>query len=89
MGEMTVRKKLVIAYISAVIVFVAAMKFLSVAHVRWVFFAIAAILIGGCLYAYAGRLKCPHCHARAFKRRWLALLYVPRTCATCDREFYD
>jgi hypothetical protein len=89
MGEMTVRKKLVIAYISAVIAFVVVMRSLSLARVHWAFFWIAAALVATALFAYVTRLKCPHCHARAFKRRWLVLFYAPATCANCDREFYD
>ena len=53
----------------------------------WV--VLAVLIAAGGLFAYATGLKCPHCHAKAFSRRWLALLYIPKACATCDREFFD
>jgi hypothetical protein len=89
MGEMTVRKKMVIAYAAAVLFFVAAVELLSSAGAHKAFFLVAALIVAGALFAYATRLKCPHCHAKAFSRRWLALFYVPKTCASCDREFFD
>ncbi len=89
-GMTTVRKKLAIAYIAAAIIFLTAIKLISLAGVHKAFFVVgaAAVVVAG-LFAYATVLKCPHCHGKAFSRRWLALFYVPRTCATCDREFFD
>lgn len=89
MREITVRKKMVFACISAVVLFVAAVELLAMMRAHKLFFVVAAVFAGIGLFVYATALKCPHCGARAFSRRWLALLYIPRTCAHCDREFYD
>ncbi|WP_085934836.1 hypothetical protein [Enhydrobacter aerosaccus] len=88
-GEMTVRKKMVIAYAAAIVLFVAAVQLISFVGAHKGFVLAAAIAVGIGLFVYATGLKCPHCHARAFSRRWLALFYIPKTCAHCDREFYD
>ncbi len=89
MQGMTVRKKLVFAYIATVILFIAAVQLLSFVGAHKAFFLVAAVFAGVGLFAYATSLKCPHCHAKAFSRRWLALFYIPKTCASCDREFFD
>jgi hypothetical protein len=89
MHGMTVRKRLAIAYVAAAIVFVAAIKLVSLVGAPKIFVLVAAVAAGIGLFAYATGLKCPHCRGKAFSRRWLALFYVPRTCATCDREFFD
>jgi fatty acid desaturase len=89
MDGMTVRKKLAIAYVAAALVFVAAVKLVSLAGAPRILVLVAAVAVGVALFAYATALKCPHCHGKAFSRRWLALCYLPRTCATCDREFFD
>ncbi|MBS0521392.1 MAG: hypothetical protein JSR90_22025 [Proteobacteria bacterium] len=89
MREITVRKKMVFAYISAAALFVAAVEILAMVEAHGLYFLGAAVLAGVGLFIYATSLKCPHCHARAFSRRWLALFYIPKTCAHCDREFFD
>lgn len=89
LGEITVRKKMVFAYVSAVILFIAAAKILSMVQAHVMYFLAVALVFALGLFIYATGLKCPHCGARAFSRRWLALFYIPRTCAHCDREFYD
>jgi hypothetical protein len=89
MHGMTVRKRLAIAYVAAAVVFVAAIKLVSLVDAPKIFVLVAAFAVGIGLFAYATGLKCPHCRGKAFSRRWLALFYVPTTCATCDREFFD
>jgi len=89
MREITVRKKMVFAYIAAALLFVVAIKSLSFVGAHKAFSLLAALVVAIGLFAYASMLKCPHCFERAFKRRWLALFYVPKTCAHCDREFFD
>jgi hypothetical protein len=89
MGGMTVRRKLVIAYVAATAAFFAAIELISFVGAHKAFLLVAAVIAAGGLFAYATSLKCPHCRGRAFSRRWLALLYIPKTCASCDREFFD
>lgn len=89
MDGMTVRKKVAIAYVAAAMLFVAAIKLISLVGAPKIFVLVAAVTVGIGLFAYATGLKCPHCRGKAFSRRWLALFYVPKTCATCDREFFD
>jgi hypothetical protein len=88
MRELSVRKKMLIAFVIAAAALIAAIKLLSplVAHRAELLGAIV-VIVGG-LFVYASRLKCPHCHGRAFSRRWLMLAYIPRTCATCDRDLF-
>lgn len=88
MRLMTVRTKMVLAYIVAACALIAAIKLLSpvVSHKAYFFTALAAIGIG--LFVYASRLKCPHCNSRAFSLRWLMLAYIPKNCASCDRDLF-
>jgi hypothetical protein len=78
-----------IAYLAIGGPLIAALKLLSIIDAHKAFFLAAVLVAGGALFVYASSLKCPHCHARAFSRRRLALFYIPKTCANCDREFFD
>jgi hypothetical protein len=88
MRELTVRKKMLIAFVIAAAALVAAIKLLSpmAAH-KGPLFGTIVVIVGG-LFVYASSLKCPHCHGRAFSRRWLMLAYIPQTCARCDRDLF-
>lgn len=86
---MTVRTKAILAYVAAAALLVAALKHLSRIGAPSFAFLIAVLAVGAVFVAYARSLRCPNCHRPAFSTRWLALLYVPRTCASCDRDLAD
>jgi hypothetical protein len=86
---MNVRLKLAIAYVVAAAVFVASAGFLLQREAHGGFFVVAGCLVAVGFLLYVTGLKCPHCHAKAFSTRWLAMLVIPRTCANCDRDFAE
>ncbi|MFI5002425.1 MAG: hypothetical protein ACHQK9_21280 [Reyranellales bacterium] len=86
---MNLRTRLVVAYLAAAVVFLAAIQLLRVFDAHWSYFAAAAFVISAGFFGYVTDLKCPNCNAKAFSRRWLAVAYIPKTCASCDRDFAD
>lgn len=85
---MTVRKKMVMAYIAALIFFVIAIKLVTALGAIKLFYVLAAVTAVAGVLAYAATLKCPHCQGRPFSIALVPLLYLPPSCATCDRDLF-
>ncbi|MBV8393324.1 MAG: hypothetical protein JOY81_09110 [Alphaproteobacteria bacterium] len=86
---MTVRKKMVLAYVAAAVLFVVALKVLAALGAIRLLYLVAGLAAVAGLVAYAAVLKCPHCGGRPFVLRLVPLFFVPKTCATCDRDLFD
>ena len=84
---MWVRLKLAAGYLAAGGLFIAEVIYLNERDAHWTRHAAAAVVIGAIFAGYVTLLKCPHCKGKAFSRRWLVMPHIPRTCATCDRDF--
>jgi len=88
MRELTVRKKMLIAFVIAAAALIAAIKLLSpMANHKGPLLGAIGVIVGG-LFVYASSLRCPHCHGRAFSLRWLMLAYIPKSCFRCDRDLF-
>lgn len=86
---MTVRKKMLLAYTAAVVFFVVAVKVLFALGAIRLLFVVAALVAIAAVVVYGAILRCPHCSGRPFSLRLLPLFYMPRACATCDRDLFD
>jgi uncharacterized membrane protein len=86
---MTVRSKVIWAYVGAAVALVVALIAVTKLGVHRAFVPISCCAVAAGFMLYVAKLRCPHCGNRAFAFRWLLAFYVPSTCNHCDREFYD
>ena len=86
---MSIRGKAFAAWVAAAILLAGCWTLLSRSHATSYFYVLLGLAVAVGLLAYVTGLRCPNCNGRAFSRRWLVVLYIPATCATCDREFSD
>jgi hypothetical protein len=86
---MSVRTKVVLAYVAAGIGLVVAIKVLAAASAIPLYYLVAALAAAMSVLAVAIIVKCPHCNGRPFALMFLPFFYVPNTCANCDRELHD
>jgi hypothetical protein len=86
---MTVRRKLILAWLLSAIIFVIAMNFLHAFHAHGAFFLLAALIVFSGFYFYANSLRCPHCKAKAFQPTQLATPFVPKRCQNCGLDLGD
>src|ERR1700730_11769437 len=86
---MTVRQKLIIAWLLSAVAFVIAMNVLRTLRANGIFFLVAALIVFPAIYFFASSLRCPRCRARGFPASRLATPFVPKRCWNCGHDLSD